>query len=237
MTKFKYYNANINNSDINDCARRALSLAFNLPYQTIEEELVHIRNDLGKRYYNSPEVINKFITDHGAIEIPTARRMVVGNFCEKYNIGTYLLEVYKIGEPSHITCLIDNTIYDTWDCLNWNIIRAYQVSDEISLLNVNFKLSDYKHFIEIETKNILKEYIKEYLPQAKFDFVAADYFDDTTERVRYSINLKDYNIKNYNDSFLIKISYWDNEVEDTIKSIVQLNCLKIIKKLTKWINK
>lgn len=47
---------------------------------------------------------------------------LVGEFADRNPVGVYLLRI-----NGHITCLVDGTIYDLWDCRNEFVTDAWKV--------------------------------------------------------------------------------------------------------------
>ena len=67
------YNANPRHTDTGDCTKRALSLAFDMPYSQVSKELNGIANEMNESRdhydyfkYNSPSVVHVFMKRHNA---------------------------------------------------------------------------------------------------------------------------------------------------------------------------
>lgn len=121
MAKFVYYNNNPNGLRTEDCVTRAITLASGLPYYTIQEKL----------YYTSKLLdcdklcicCYKFLLD----DVFKYKRMncdnlLVDEFVDMHPYGVYLLRI-----NGHITCAIDDTVYDIWDCRDELVTDAWRV--------------------------------------------------------------------------------------------------------------
>ena len=110
---YSYYNPNpIKNKRVGDCVVRALSKATNQSWEETYIELCllgYIMGDWG----SSNAVWNAYLKSKGFT------REIVSNDCpECYTINDFCKEypqgVYVIGTGTHAVCVIDGTIYDTW---------------------------------------------------------------------------------------------------------------------------
>lgn len=108
---FQYLNLNPKKRIVSDCTVRAFALAHNISWYRaydilssyarvqciVIDDTTFIDDFLSENYnYICYKCIDKKIT--------------VREVSEKYPIGTYLITM-----SGHITCMIDGTIYDTWD--------------------------------------------------------------------------------------------------------------------------
>ena len=124
------YNANKDDVAKGDCTIRALSLAYNIPYEKVSREFRgHAR---GETYqFNTKPNIEWFIKEHGYegdqvfIPIEDYEPMrhgpvpTVGEFVDAHPNGTYLILTGKgwmFGDNyNHIVCCIDGDVYDSWN--------------------------------------------------------------------------------------------------------------------------
>ena len=110
MARFVYLNVNPDGLTESDCVVRAITLASGLPYEEVEDKLwltAELLNcDMLCRfcYKNFIENILKYP------EVETDD-MTVDEFADAHPYGTYLVRV-----PNHLTVVVDNVIYDIWDC-------------------------------------------------------------------------------------------------------------------------
>lgn len=152
--EYKRYNANNRGSNVGDCVKRSISLAFDMPYNQVSREL----NELAKGSpfdYNQRPVYLKFILAHGGTKlIDDFGDITVEEFADTTGAqGCYLLEVSK-GRGQHMVCVIDGTVYDSWNCLEWQVDGCYEIKnvshtftnigDEIDSLAESGQLLAYK---------------------------------------------------------------------------------------------
>lgn len=110
MSKFIYYNRNPYGENISDCVTRSISLATNIPYQVIAEKL-NLTAELLDCDKLCMSCYQFLIEKVFCCEPVNCDDMTVGEFADKHPYGTYLIRM-----NGHISCIIDNYIYDTWDC-------------------------------------------------------------------------------------------------------------------------
>lgn len=120
---YKYYNCNPAHRQVNDCVVRAISLAQNKSWDKVYSELSTLAQQscvllddvsfvepyLNERYNKTCYKIN-------------GHRISVNDFIKQNPLGTYLVTM-----KGHITCIIDGTIYDTWNCEDNIIWCAWEV--------------------------------------------------------------------------------------------------------------
>lgn len=121
MAKFKYFNINPNGEKRNDCVTRAISLACDLPYPTIRRKLRYTAQllDCCKLCVSCYEFLIREVFGGTPVN---CEGMTVDDFAELHPQGTYLLRM-----DGHITCLIDYTIYDIFDCREHRITNAWKM--------------------------------------------------------------------------------------------------------------
>ena len=121
MARFIYYNNNPDGKTQNDCVTRALCLGTGLKYPLIRKKLYHI-----SRLLNC-ERLCVCCYKHLLDDIFKYKRIVcdgltVGEFADKYPKGIYIIRI-----SGHLTCIIDNAVYDIWDCRDEFITDAWIV--------------------------------------------------------------------------------------------------------------
>lgn len=123
---FQFYNANPLGRFVNDCTVRAISLATGQTWDQTYEELSKFAQAQGMMAdevrYIDEYLDRKFIKVCGCRE---DNRVTIGEFCEKYPKGTYLITM-----AGHITCCIDGCIYDTFDPRGKLVWDAYKVEKD-----------------------------------------------------------------------------------------------------------
>ena len=147
---FRQYNANPRGTIEGDCQTRAISLALDIPYKQVSD----ILSGGTKRNWatdNSLVVRSKLIKDFGCREeeLPESDRITIREFADAQGKnGTYILSVGEENDtrPNHLTCVIDGTLYDTWDSSN-NIIFAIYYPPKNRVITDNSDL--YKHIFKL----------------------------------------------------------------------------------------
>lgn len=116
---YRYYNANPNNSNIDDCTIRALSVAEGISWDEAYDLLSNSARDLGLMM-SSVKAIEQFLDmryDRVAIHEET-----VGEFIKNHKRGVFLITM-----PGHITVLKNSINYDTFNSKDRIIWNAWEV--------------------------------------------------------------------------------------------------------------
>lgn len=122
MAKFIYWNENPNGYKISDCVSRAIKLASGLPYSTIRQKLFFTNKLLDCESSYCPTCYG-FLIQEVLGGIPkNCEGMTVGEFADLHPKGTYLIRI-----QGHLSTIIDNTIYDIWDCRERECSLAWEV--------------------------------------------------------------------------------------------------------------
>lgn len=121
MARFKYLNINPDGEKIGDCVTRAISLATGINYFDVAEDLIlsadmlgcdalylccytHLLDDI----YNLPQVECEGYT--------------VEEFADIHPTGTYIVRM-----GGHLSTIIDNCVYDIWDCRDEFLTNSWRV--------------------------------------------------------------------------------------------------------------
>jgi hypothetical protein len=111
MAKYKFLNLNPLGEREQDCVCRAISLALEEDYYTIENKL----NLIGDLFECEELCVccYKHLLDYvyGLDRIEEFRGFVIEDFLDYKPSGTFLIRI-----EGHLTCAIDGEIYDIWDC-------------------------------------------------------------------------------------------------------------------------
>ena len=187
---FVRYNANKDNKNKGDCTIRALSLAYDKPYETVSKELRGQTYGTGRTFKskkNLTDIINKYGYE-GSEVWNKSGRITVKDFADENNKGTYLLLTGRgdkdISSPysstdqenySHIVCCIDGDVYDSWDSMN-DYVRYFCIVDsEGSNINTGDTRYTTKE-LEEYTTYILEQAIHDYLlPKNDIDYTINNY--------------------------------------------------------------
>lgn len=122
MAKFVYLNVNPDKNKESDCVTRAISLACNLLYSTVRKKLYHTAKLLDCE--KLCPTCYAFLIQEVLGGVPkNCENMTVGEFADKNPYGIFLVRI-----DGHITTIIDNTCYDTWNCLSTKPTNAWRVA-------------------------------------------------------------------------------------------------------------
>lgn len=139
--ELKYYNANTRNAAVGDCVKRSLSVAFRMDYDRVAAELNAIKRKVGANVYNVSRVYNVFLADRGVqfrkVDKPYP---TVEEFSQLHPVGTYLMLTGRgsgaaRGFHDHMVCMIDGTVYDSWNSMQdsvmeYTVVRAEENEGE-----------------------------------------------------------------------------------------------------------
>ena len=121
MANYVYYNRNPDGKRQNDCVTRAISLATGLTYPQVRRKLYHTA-----RLLNCEKLCvccyRHLLDDVFKYKRIICDGLMVGEFADLHSKGVYLLRI-----DGHITCCINNNIYDIWDCRDEFVTDAWRV--------------------------------------------------------------------------------------------------------------
>lgn len=118
---WEYYNANPLGRKVNDCVVRAISLALDWSWT----ETYKMLSDYGCRKgitFTEVDFINEYLAERFEKFYPTERVKTVEDFLKLNLKGRWLITM-----NGHITCVLNGTLYDTFDCSDryiWNIYKV-----------------------------------------------------------------------------------------------------------------
>lgn len=119
---YKYYNANPKGNFVNDCVIRSISKAEGKTWDETYTELSKIAQKNGILLDDVNFVEPLLDSRYKRI---CFKNKTLGDFAYEHPIGTYLITM-----KGHITCCIDGTIFDSFDCRDRKIWCAWIVSDK-----------------------------------------------------------------------------------------------------------
>lgn len=129
------YNANNRGKSVGDCVKRAISIAFDIPYSEVGKLLVSKMKELRRTQWNIWPVFEKVIKDlGGTIKQAPSQDMTVADFADNFadpNRTYVLLVGKKYPQTSHLVTVRDGKIWDSWDCSDYYVARYYEVSDSV----------------------------------------------------------------------------------------------------------
>jgi len=119
--KFKYWNENVEGKHIGDCVTRAITLASGLSYNKVQEKLFYT----GKLLECDPlcvECYDFLLTKYLDFDRLYPLNETLWEFSSKHTRGMYLVR-----SRGHISVLLDNCVYDTWDCRDMVLTTAWKI--------------------------------------------------------------------------------------------------------------
>lgn len=107
--RYSWHNENPFQKNVGDCTVRAISTALDQNWDTTYIGLC-LEGYLLKDMPSSNEVWRRYLSRFGLHRRPAPPHTTVNEFARTHSNGTYLL-----GLNSHVVCIIDGILYDTWD--------------------------------------------------------------------------------------------------------------------------
>lgn len=121
MAKFRYYNRDEDGVHRNNCVTRAISLASGMSMGETRKKLrcVAILFDCCRICVSCYKHLIENVLYYKPLDCDG---MTVGEFADMHPKGTYLVRMEQ-----HISIIIDNIVYDTFNCLNNILTNAWEV--------------------------------------------------------------------------------------------------------------
>ena len=116
---YKFYNANSKGNFVNDCTIRAISMAEGKTWDETYRELSEIARKKGI-ILDDVNFIDPLLNER--YKRICYKDLKVGDFVKNHPYGVFLITM-----NGHITCCIDGTIYDTFDCRDRIMKCAWEV--------------------------------------------------------------------------------------------------------------
>ena len=121
MARYRYYNINPNGEHRNDCVTRAISLASQMPYEDVRKKLRCVATlfDCDRICMSCYKHLIENVLYYKPLDCDG---LTVGEFADMHPTGVYLVRMNQ-----HISVIIDNTIYDIFDCRGHILTNAWEV--------------------------------------------------------------------------------------------------------------
>jgi hypothetical protein len=124
---FRFYNAHPNGLKVKDCVVRAVCTAFEKDYMETRRELNRAKTELGFDSYKDHDFLRIWLEKLGYETIKFKAhegkaREKLWEFLDGHKEGTYIVKV-----RSHISCIKNGELLDTWDCGYLTIYGAWRV--------------------------------------------------------------------------------------------------------------
>lgn len=125
IEEFIYYNANDRGKYVGDCVKRALSLAFDIPYNEVQKELNKIAKEVNSNSYfqykyNHMPIFKRFVETRGKEFEEYFNKQTLEEFANEHPDGSYVLltgdpQKGVEGKSTHMVAVVDGDIYDSWN--------------------------------------------------------------------------------------------------------------------------
>lgn len=125
---YKFLNLHPQGKRVGDCVKRAIAKATGMDYMEVQRGLNRHKKITGAKTFNSDYNWLSYIENvcgGTKISFPAVKgqkRMNGERFCKAYPKGSYILQM-----ANHLTCCVNGIIYDTWDCSEKCVYRAWKV--------------------------------------------------------------------------------------------------------------
>lgn len=131
--KLVKYNANSRGNNVGDCVKRSMSLAFDMSYNEIGKLLnAQLKKDYRAATWSEDRVWTQVVKQLGGIyhNLPKDQTVTVSEFTDEIAQPgkVYLVLCGKHADRStHMVCVRDKVIYDSWDCSEWIVADYYEI--------------------------------------------------------------------------------------------------------------
>ena len=125
---YSYFNCNPKGNRVGDCVIRAISKALNQSWEDTYIDLT-IQGYLMGDLLSSNAVWGAYLKNKGftrdIVSNDCPECYTIEDFCNEHPKGTYI-----IGTGTHAVCVVDNTIFDTWNSSGETPIYYYHHKGE-----------------------------------------------------------------------------------------------------------
>lgn len=235
-SQFIRYNANAAGRSTGDCVKRALSLAFDIPYNEIAKELIATMKESHRNKWNVPSVYTKVIAAHGGSsehKLPDPQTHL-SEFADTVGAtGTWLvLTGSKPADCNHIVCVIDGTIYDSWNSTEEYVCGYFIVPTIDRKPFTEIDIMSYREEIEQTVNDIGNKLVQKYPWYDALKSFDSKFITFRENKYKCKIDQKvvlrprpyfdESTTYTYNFSIVMTPSTTDEEAHKIIKSTVQI---------------
>lgn len=154
------YNANTAGNRAPDCVKRAISYAFDKSYVQVSKDLNAKMKEKKYDQWNIPQVYGLVIRDYGGssrgdindFDPEFTIRTTLNEFADKYNTGSYILEVGKKDDSkisTHLVAVVDGQVVDSWDSRNWYVKHVYTTNHAHAAKTDLWSSDKVQHLIDL----------------------------------------------------------------------------------------
>ena len=127
----KYYNANSRGTNTGDCVKRSISLAFDISYNEVSKLLNNKMKELHISQWNISPVFSPVIKELGGGKFKIEKAgITVNEFADTHdpnNIYIVLCGAKDNGKSTHMVCIRDGKIWDSWDCRDYYVTKSWTI--------------------------------------------------------------------------------------------------------------
>lgn len=233
------YNANVRGNDVGDCVCRSISFAFDISYTECSKRLNAMMHQKHQYKWNITPVFRPVIESLGgrlSDEILTAPYQTVEEFADDHSEGCYLIMCGKDKDnrrTSHIVCIVDGKIYDSWDCRKWYCKSYYICSGDRHVAESNLleKIDNLAEDAEILLRSEIDKYCIKWIEPLTFDVIEVhfewtycsamceDYMIEITNKFKYELTDREHH-EDHAIRFKVAISLKPGMSEEDAKVLI-----------------
>lgn len=116
---YRFFNANRFGARVNDCVVRSISLAEGNSWDTTYDKLSQLAKEKGT-LLDDVNFVEEYLDER--YKRACHRSKIIKDFIKEHPVGIYLITM-----PNHITCCIDGTLFDTFDCTNREMWCSWEI--------------------------------------------------------------------------------------------------------------
>lgn len=165
---FEYYNAHPQGKNVNDCVKRAITIASGMSYDDVTRGLNRYKKISGASVYNDRKNCDAYV-EKVLLGVKTSfparagyPRMNGERFCRTHPQGNYILNM-----AGHWSVCIDGVLKDTWDTSDKCVYSCWKIEPRTKWYTiVKSCANNGKYFIRVENSDmtyVTTDYTKEEL--------------------------------------------------------------------------
>lgn len=159
------YNANTAGNRAPDCVKRAISYAFDKSYVQVSKDLNAKMKEKKYDQWNIPQVYGLVIRAYGGssrgdindFDPEFTIRTTLNEFADKYNTGSYILEVGKKDDSkisTHLVAVVDGQVVDSWDSRNWYVKHVYATGHAHAAKTDLWSSDNVQHLLDLSIQAV-----------------------------------------------------------------------------------
>lgn len=153
---YEYYNAHPQGKHVNDCVKRAITIASGMSYEDVSRALNRYKKITGASVYNDRKNCDAYVEKvllGKKMSFPAKAghpRMNGARFCDIYPKGNYILNM-----AGHWSVCVDGVIKDSWNCSEKCVYSAWKVEPRTHWYTlVKSCANNGKYFLRVENPDM-----------------------------------------------------------------------------------